>query len=105
MEHVGFVIASLLFFFAGFNHFKNHDTMVGYASSSGMPVAYVAGWPTGAFLLATAVLVAFGYVAGFVMAFGFLLLSGFFFHRNLKDPANQKHYALAGLFLALAFLV
>lgn len=105
LEYVGYVVLSLLFLYSALNHFANHDLLVGYADEAGFPVPYLAGWPTGTLLVVIGFLVAIGHVLGFIAALGFLTITGLFFHRNLKDPANFKHLALAASILSLIAVV
>lgn len=104
MEYVGYVILAALFAFPAYNHVKSHAALVGYTASTSFPVPYLGGWPTGVVLAAIAVLVALGTTVGFIAAAAFLAITAVYFHSNIKDPANLKHVALIGSFVALAAL-
>lgn len=109
MELIGLVIFAALFAYSGFNHIKNHSAMVGYTKMSlgttpgAEQLAYLGGWPTGVFLLAFAIGTVINESS--VFAYGlaaFLAVTWLLFHRNLKDPANAKHFSLIGAALYIA---
>lgn len=108
MEVLGFVITAIVFAVSGLNHIKNSDAMSGYALPAfgncpfAIHLSYLAGWPTGVFLLATSVGIVFQVTAALVAAAGFLALTQVIFHRDLKDPGNLKNLSLLGALLALA---
>lgn len=109
METVGLIIVAALFVYAGINHIRNHQSMVAYTASvlGDCPVkaqvAFLGGWPTGIFIAVAGTGLAFNEHAafGYVLA-AFMAVAALLFHRNLKDPANLKHIALAGSLLAIA---
>lgn len=111
VQHVGFALISLLFFFTAYNHLKNSTQMAGYAASGfgDCPFAtqfgYLGGWPAGVYLAVTGVLVALGEASGFYAAAGFLAVVTALYHRDFKDPGTYKNLALLGAALSLATLV
>lgn len=110
MEQFGLIVLASLFVLAGINHIRKHSDMVGYTASvmGNCPVknqvAYLGGWPTGVFLAAFGVGVAFNHTSVFAYGLaGFLVLATLLFHRDfVKDPGGFKGVALAGALLVIA---
>jgi putative oxidoreductase len=91
---VGRVLFAVFFANAAYGHFKNHRMMTGYAKQSGVPVAFIAGWPAGAWLAAAAVSVGVGIWAdaGALMIAAFVIPAAWFLHAywQLDDPAQRQ---------------
>lgn len=74
-------------------HIMRSKEMEGYARSMRFPVPAIAGWPTGVWLVAGSISIAFGIWPdlGALMIAAFLLLAAGFFHRfwEVDDPMQQ----------------
>jgi putative oxidoreductase len=96
-------------FFANsaYGHVKNHAMMTGYAKQSGVPLAFVAGWPAGAWLAAAAISVGAGIWAdlGALMIAAFVVPAAWFLHPFWKfDDAAQRQTQQQSLLRNVAFL-
>lgn len=112
---IGRVLFSILFLKSGISHFTQRAGMVGYAKSSGLPMAEIAVPLTGLMLLAGGVSVLLGFYAwiGAWLLVAFLIPSAFTMHKfwGLSDPmaaaAQQAHFfknvALAGAALLITY--
>ena len=112
---IGRVLFSLLFIKTGVSHFTQRAGMVGYAKSSGLPMADIAVPFTGLMLLAGGISVLLGFHAriGAWLLVAFLIPTAFTMHKfwGLADPmaaGNQqahfmKNIALAGAALLIAY--
>ena len=115
---VVFLIGRILFatFFApisGVGHIRRSGGMIGFAKSSHMPLPYLAGWPSGVWLIAGGVSVAAGLWAdlGALMLGLFVMLAALKFHRywTFTDEAQRstqrqafwRNVALLGACLSL----
>jgi putative oxidoreductase len=78
-------VANLLFAAVGF-HIAKSQMAEGYATSMGFPVAAVAGWPTGLWMLAGSLSIALGIWPdiGALMVIAFTLPAALFFHTFWK---------------------
>lgn len=92
----GRVIFAVFFgFVAGYGgHVKMSKMLEGYAQSVKFPLAAIAGWPTGLWLIAGALSIALGVWpdVGALMIIAFLLPAAAYFHRywELADDDPQK---------------
>jgi len=103
----------LYFAFSGFNHFKNHAMLAGYAASKGVPFPTVSNYIAGALLLLGGLGIAFEYQwrLSNVLILIFLIPTTFMIHDFWKDKdpmarqANMTHFlknvALIGATLML----
>jgi len=74
-------------------HIRNSKMLEGYARSAGFPVAAIAGWPTGLWLVAGGLSVALGIWpdVGALMIAAFVVLGALYFHRFWEiDDQMQK---------------
>lgn len=78
-------VLNLLFAAVGF-HIAKSQMAEGYARSMGFPVAAVAGWPTGLWMIAASLSIALGIWpdVGALMVIGFALPAALFFHTFWK---------------------
>jgi putative oxidoreductase len=78
---------------AGVAHIRNSNQMEQYAKGSGFPIASIAGWPVGIWLIAGAISIALGIWpdVGALMIAAFLLPAAWYFHRywTIGDPMQQ----------------
>jgi len=90
----GRVLFAVFFANSAYGHVKNHRMMTGYAKQAGVPVPFVAGWPSGAWLAAAAVSVAAGIWAdlGALMIAAFVIPAAVLLHAFWKvdDPAQRQ---------------
>src|SRR5260370_10536731 len=89
----GRLLFAVFFVNSAYGHVKNHRMMTGYAKQSGIPVPFVAGWPSGAWLAAGAVSVAAGIWAdlGALMLAAFVIPTAVLLHAVLKgDGPTQR---------------
>lgn len=74
-------------------HIRNSKMLEGYAQSVGFPLAAIAGWPTGLWLVAGGLSVTLGIWAdvGALMIAAFLVPAALFFHRfwEVEDPMQK----------------
>ena len=83
-------------FFANsaYGHVTKHNMMTGYAKQSGVPLPFVAGWPSGLWLGAGAISVAAGIWAdvGMLMIAAFVIPAAGFLHPfwGVEDPAQRQ---------------
>jgi len=94
-----FLVGRILFatFFvllSGVGHVKRRGMMIGYAASTGMPLPYLAGWPSGIWLIAGGASIALGVWAdlGALMLGLFVTLAALQFHRfwTIEDAAQRS---------------
>ncbi|HEX2031159.1 MAG TPA: DoxX family protein [Actinomycetota bacterium] len=84
---IGRVLFSVFFLFSGLGfHIAKSGMAEQYARSMGFPLASLAGWPTGAWMVAGALSVALGIWPdiGLLMLIAFALPAALFFHRFWK---------------------
>ncbi len=92
----GRVIFAVFFgYVAGYGgHIKMTKMLEGYARQVKFPVAAIAGWPTGVWLIAGALSIALGVWpdVGALMIAAFLLPALLYFHRywDVEDPAQKQ---------------
>ncbi len=90
----GRVLFAVFFANSAYGHFKNHPRMTAYAKQSGIPIPFVAGWPSGAWLAAGALSVAAGIWAdvGALMVAAFVIPAAWFLHAfwKIEDPAQRQ---------------
>ena len=113
---LGRILLGGYFIMSGFNHFKNHAALSGYAQSKGVPMAKLSVWVTGLMML----------IGGFGILLGawvnlsiallalFLLSAAFMMHpywkatdemSRMNDRINfMKNLALAGAILMLLMI-
>jgi putative oxidoreductase len=74
-------------------HIRNSKMLEGYARSVGFPVAAIAGWPTGLWLVAGGLSVALGIWpdVGALMIAAFVVLGALYFHRfwEIEDQMQK----------------
>jgi putative oxidoreductase len=74
-------------------HIRNSRMLEGYARSAGFPVAAIAGWPTGLWLVAGGLSVALGIWpdVGALMIAAFVVLGALYFHRfwEIEDQMQK----------------
>jgi len=74
-------------------HIRNSKTLEGYARSVGFPVAAIAGWPTGLWLVVGGLSVALGIWpdVGALMIAAFVVLGALYFHRfwEIEDQMQK----------------
>ena len=82
-----------LFAFSARGHIQNHSRYVGIAKGK-LPLPFLAGWPTGLFLLLAGVSIVVGIWPdiGALMLAAFVLPAGLLFHPfwTVSDPANRR---------------
>jgi uncharacterized membrane protein YphA (DoxX/SURF4 family) len=103
----GRVLFAVFFASSAYGHFKNHRMMTGYAAQSGVPVPFVAGWPSGAWLAAGTVSVAAGIWAdlGALMLAAFVVPATWFLHNFWKvDDATLRQTQRMSFLRNVAFL-
>jgi uncharacterized membrane protein YphA (DoxX/SURF4 family) len=90
---LGRILFSLFFWRAGWGHLKQQEPRIGYARAMQFPIPYLAGWPSGIWLVAGAASVSIGIWPdlGALMIGIFVIPAGLWFHRywTVEDP-NQK---------------
>lgn len=108
METIGLILFATLFLFAAKGHLLNSKEIGGYAATAfgdcpvSKQLSYLAGWPTGLYLLFTGFTLAFvDSNLGLWLAAGFLVPATALYHRDLKDSGTWKNIALLGAALAL----
>ena len=93
---VGRVLFALYFgAVAGVAHIRQRQNFEGYAKAMGFPLAAVAGWPTGVWLVVGALSVALGVWpdVGVLMIGLFVVVAAFFFHAywQLEDATQRMN--------------
>jgi putative oxidoreductase len=95
----GRVLFSVFFVRSGWGHITKRAGMIGYASSSGLPVPYLAGWPSGVWLLAASASIALGIWPdiGALMIGAFVIPAAWYFHRfwSIDDPEQNRAQAMS----------
>ena len=95
----GRVLFSIFFVRSGWGHLTKRQGMIGYAKTAGLPLPYLAGWPSGVWLLVASASVAFGIWPdiGALMVGVFMLPAAWYFHRfwEIDDPAQKQPQALS----------
>ncbi len=90
----GRILFAAFFLYAADGHIRQHAGRVAYARSAGMPIPYVAGWPSGAWLAAGAVSVGVGLWAdlGALMLAAFVVPAGLILHAfwRIEDPGQRQ---------------
>jgi len=90
---VGRILFIALFAFSARGHIVNHDRFVTTARGK-LPLPYVAGWPTGVWLLLGDLLMVLGIWADIaaLMMIAFLIPTTLLFHRfwTFSDPAQRR---------------
>jgi putative oxidoreductase len=91
----GRVLFALFFgWVAGKGHLDRSKMMEGYAKSMRFPIPSIAGWPTGIWLIAASISIAFGIWidVGALMIAAFLIPAAAFFHRfwEVQDEAQKS---------------
>jgi putative oxidoreductase len=84
---IGRILFAGLFAFSARGHIQHHARYVGTARGK-LPIPFVAGWPTGAFLLLADVAI----VGGIWPDVGSLMIAAFLFHPfwTFSDPALRR---------------
>ena len=94
IELVGRILFASFFVYAGRAHLINSKRYEGFARSAGFPVPAVAGWPSGAVLLAGGVSIALGIWPdiGCILIAIFVVPAGWYFHRfwDVEDPEQRR---------------
>jgi putative oxidoreductase len=89
----GRILFAALFAFSARGHLQNHARYVGTARGK-LAIPWVAGWPTGVFLLLADVSIVAGIWPdiGCLMIAAFLLPAGFLFHPfwSISDPVQRR---------------
>jgi putative oxidoreductase len=95
----GRILFSIFFVRSGWGHIRRAEGMIGFARSSSLPVPYLAGWPSGVWLLIAAASIALGVWAdvGALMIGAFVIPAAWYFHRfwALDDPEQRRTQAMA----------
>lgn len=95
----GRLLFSTFFVRSGWGHIKRAEGMIGYAKSSGLPLPYLAGWPSGVWLLAASASITLGIWpdVGALMVGVFVIPAAWFFHRYwaIEDPDQKRAQALS----------
>lgn len=90
---VGRILFATLFAFSARGHIQNHARYAGIAQGK-LPVPWIAGRPTGAFLLLADISIVAGIWPdiGSLMIAAFLLPAGFLFHPfwSITDPVQRR---------------
>lgn len=90
---IGRILLGALFAFSARGHIQNHARYVGIAQGK-LPIPFLAGWPTGVFLLLADVSIIIGIWpdVGALMLAAFLLPAAVLFHPfwTVSDPANRR---------------
>jgi uncharacterized membrane protein YphA (DoxX/SURF4 family) len=96
---VGRVLFSIFFVRSGWGHLTKGKGMIGYAESFGLPVPYLAGWPSGVWLLAASASIALGIWPdiGALMIGAFVIPAAWYFHRfwSIEDLEEKRAQALS----------
>ncbi len=103
----GRIVLSLFIYFSAFGHFTRGDQMRGYSQSAGFPFPFLSAWPSGLWLLATAVSLSFGIWAdlGALMLAVWVIPTALFFHNPWKvEDQMQRMTQMQLLFRNLTFL-
>ena len=91
---VGRVLFSIFFVRSGWGHLTKGKGMIGYADTAGLPVPYLAGWPSGVWLIAASACVALGIWpdVGALMVAAFVIPAAWYFHRfwTIDDPSQRQ---------------
>lgn len=94
---IGRVLFSIFFVRSGWGHLKNGPGMVAHAKKSGLPLPYLAAWPSGLWLLAGSASVALGVWPdiGALMLGVFVIPAALYFHRfwTFDDSAQRQAQA------------
>jgi putative oxidoreductase len=94
---VGRVLFSIFFVRSGWGHLTKREGMIGFAKTAGLPLAYLAGWPSGVWLLAASASVALGIWPdiGALMLGVFVIPAAWYFHRfwTIDDPVQKQSQA------------
>jgi uncharacterized membrane protein YphA (DoxX/SURF4 family) len=110
---LGRILLGVYFIMSGYNHFKNHKMLTGYAQSKGVPLAPLAVWFTGLMMLVGGLGILFWVYLKFsiLLLAVFLLVTTFTMHQYWKitDPMQRmgemvnfnKNMALLGALLIL----
>ena len=110
---LGRILFGGYFIMSGYNHFKNHTMLTGYAASKGVPMAPLAVWISGLMMLAGGLGILFWVYlkVSIILLAVFLLVTTFTMHQYWKvtDPAQRmgemvnfnKNMALLGVLLIL----
>ena len=95
----GRVLFSVFFVRSGWGHITKPKGLIGYAETSGLPVPYLAGWPSGVWLLTAAASIALGVWpdVGALMVGAFVIPAAWYFHRfwAIEDPGESRTQAMA----------
>lgn len=79
---------------AGMGHIRRAKMMKGYARSQGFPIAYLAGWPAGVWLIAASLSILLGVWPdiGSLMIAAFVIPAALFFHKfwALEDAMQKQ---------------
>lgn len=91
---IGRVLFSIFFLRSGWGHLTKREGMIGYAERAGLPVPYLAGWPSGVWLLAASGSIALGIWPdiGALMVGAFVIPAAWYFHRfwTIDDPGQRQ---------------
>jgi uncharacterized membrane protein YphA (DoxX/SURF4 family) len=110
---LGRVLFGGYFIMSGYNHFKHHGMLTGYAASKGVPMASLAVWVSGLMMLLGGLGILFWvYLRTSIFLISlFLIVVSFTMHRywEINDPAQKmgemvnfnKNMALLGALLLL----
>lgn len=93
---VGRVLFASFFLFTGLYHLAQPKPSVEHARAVGLPLPFLAGWPTGAWLLAGGLSVSLGLWpdVGALMLGVFVLPATFWFHAFWNASEDQKQMQL-----------
>ena len=84
----------IFFVRSGWGHLTKGKGMIGYAETAGLPVPYLAGWPSGVWLLAASSSMALGIWPdiGALMVGAFVVPAAWYFHRfwTIDDPGQKQ---------------
>jgi uncharacterized membrane protein YphA (DoxX/SURF4 family) len=110
---LGRILFGGYFIMSGYNHFKHHGMLTGYAQSKGVPMPALAVWVTGLMMLLGGLGILFWVYlqASIILLAVFLLVTTFTMHQYWKitDPMQRmgemvnfnKNMALLGVLLIL----
>ena len=91
---VGRVLFSIFFVRSGWGHLTKGKGMIGYAETAGLPLPFLAGWPSGVWLLAASASIALGIWPdiGALMVGAFVIPAAWYFHRfwTIDDPGQRQ---------------
>jgi uncharacterized membrane protein YphA (DoxX/SURF4 family) len=91
---VGRVLFSIFFVRSGWGHLTKGKAMTGYAKTAGLPAPYLAGWPSGVWLLVASASIALGICPdiGALMIGVFVIPAALYFHRfwTIEDPGQRQ---------------